>query len=328
MKHQATLLAVASAVAGTLLAPHSKAVTYTDALTSPNSNDMNVMRSALTGSPQVSDQRNDPVTPYIAAGSQGNWGNGARFAAAYQTMAQSIANNAGVSEAYLAFDSQVTAFNEAKDVVLATMYDITDGPNHSANVYAQLYVGGNQVRSASRGGGVFNIPTGLTSVNQGIWTTGEYPIFTLGPVALYVTAALSGTASQVVQGRIWHDGTKATFTQSAAVTATAGVGVKALGASAGIKLQNLRLIQAGQTLNATAQFIPCNTVTVGESASLFLQELGGSIVAWASVPFAGSYESTIASWPGLTQTSTIVNAPPTTRAFSTPCFSVSTPPSI
>jgi hypothetical protein len=329
MTRKSALLALAAAGAGSLLAPHSKAM-ITDNLTGPTANDMSVFQSALTSVPGTDGRASS--SPYVSSSFNTGFGN-SRFGAGVNTYSYTALISGGSAEGYQNLSASATVFGETKTAFQAFMYGFTTPTD--ANVYAYVYALGNLVRSTTRSGGDFNGSTTLNSVSQTLWNSGSQTFY-ISIIPITVGASVKGTAGQSVWGHVWVDGINAHLSQGAGLTATAFGGIGPSWANAGIKVNNLTLVNASLNLASTAQYNlggnPCTSSgTVGETYAAYLKELSGEIDLYASAnllftTISDTYQ--IAKWPGLTQSWNLDNFTPQTRDIATTCITVPPAPRI
>ena len=330
MTRKSALLALAAAAAGSLVAPHSQAM-ITDSLTGPTASDMATFQSALTTVPGTDGRTN--ANPYVTSSYNTGFGN-SRFGAGINTYSYTGLTTGGSAEGYQYFSAQATVFGETKTAFQSYLYGLTSPT--SANVYAYVYALGNLVRSGSHSGGDFNGSTLLTSVSQDLWNSGSQTFY-ISIIPITVGASVKGTASQSVWGHVWVDGlNNAHLSQGAGLSATAFGGIGPSWANAGIKVNNLTLVNASLSLGSNAYYRfagePCAaTATVGETYSAYLKELSGEIQLYAQANLlftkvSDSYQ--IAKWPGLTQSWNIDNFPPQTKSIAASCFAVPAAPQI
>lgn len=330
MKRQSIFAAFAAVAAGSLFSAGAKA-TITDSLTGPSSSDTTV--SALTADPGTDGRGN--ANPYVSSNSGKNFGN-SRFGAGYNAYSYTGVFTNGSAEGYQSLSATATVFGDTKTALNAYVYGLTNGPNQTANVYAYVYALGNLVKSGTHAGGDFNGAYYLTGWNQDLWNSGSQTFY-ISIIPVTVGATVKASANQSVWGHVWVDGVNAHLNQGAYLSATAFGGIGPSWANAGIKVNNLALMNASLTLNSTAQFQmggdPCATnATVGGSYGLFLRELSGEIDLYASAnllfhTFSDDYK--IASWPGFTQSYNIIDYAPTTQPYgSVACFPVPAAPQV
>lgn len=330
MKRLTIIAALGAAALSSLLSANANA-TITDSLTGPSSGDVSLIQSALTSTP--TDARGT-ANPNINSSSGKNWGN-SRFGAGYNVSTWTGVMTSGYAEGYQGLTATATAFGESKTALQSYIYGFTNGPAQTANVYAYIYALGNLVRNVSRTGGDFNGTTYLTGLNQTLWNTGTQTFY-IGPVPVSVGASVNANAGQYLWGHVWVDGIKANLGQSAGLTATAFGGIGPSWANAGIKVNNLSLINAGLNLNATAMLTPSNpwaaapcsvNATVGADLTASLRELSGQLDLYASfLWFSDDY--LLASWSGFYQGFRLFSYPATTQAYSVGCFPVPAAPQI
>jgi len=328
MKKQSVFFAFAAAAVGSLVAPHSKAA-ITDSLTGPTASDMTTYQSALTAS-QSTDGRNTS-SPYVNSNQGNSFGN-SRFGAGYNVGSYTGVSG-GSAEGYASLTATATAFGDTRTAWQSYLYALTSGPSQSANVYAYVYALGNLVASGSHAGADFNGAYYLTSISKDLWSSGSQTFY-ISIIPITVGATVKGTAGQSLYGHVWVDGVNAHLNQGATLTASAFGGIGPSWANAGIKVNNLTLVNASLSLNSVAQYVaggnPCTTTSnVGEGYQMYLKELGGEIALYASAnllftTISDTYK--IASWPGLTQSWTLVNYPATTQNSNVACFPVPAAP--
>jgi hypothetical protein len=326
----AALMALAAAAAGSLVAPHSKAV-ITDSLTGPTTSDMSVFQSALTASP-ATDNRWDNTTPNISSNYGTSFGN-SRFGAGINTGSWTGLNTSGYAEGYQSLSATATVFGDTRTALQAYIYALTATTN--ANVYSYIYALGNLVRSGSHTGGDFNGTTFLTNLSQDLWNSGSQTFY-ISIIPITVGATVKATAGQSLYGHVWYDGVNAHLFQNGGLTASAFGGIGPSWANAGISVNNLTLANASLSLTSTALFqqggSPCAVnAAVGSNMNVYLKELSGEISLYAKAnllftTISDSYK--IASWPGLTQSWTLFNLPATTKSMAMGCFSVPAAPVI
>jgi len=330
MKRQSIFAAFAAVAAGSLFSAGAKA-TITDNLTGPNPDDPVV--SALTADPGTDGRGN--ANPYVSSNSGRSFGN-SRFGAGYNAYSYTGVFTNGSAEGYQSLTATATAFGETKTALNSYLYAVTNGPNQSANVYGYVYALGSLVKSGTHAGGDFNGTTYLTGWNQDLWSSGSQTFYiSIVPVTVGVT--VKGSANQNLWGHVWVDGVNAHLNQGAYLSATAFGGIGPSWANAGIKVNNLALMNASLSLNSTAQFQmggePCSAnATVGATYGLYLRELSGEIDLYASAnlifhTFSDDYK--IASWPGFSQQYNIIDYAPSTQSYgSVACFDVPAAPQV
>jgi len=330
-KIQGKIAAAACAAIGVLSAGGAQALT-SDSLTGPSG--VTTITSALTvsGGPSPDSSANPYVTysRYDDAASH-DLGN-SRFNASYSLYDYVAAPSAGTADAYQTLSADATAFGTTKNVLYHYVEAYTSAPSQFANLYWSLYAAGSQLRSGSRQGGDFNGSTNLSSLSQKLWSASQD--FTISIIPVTVSAAIYGGASQAVWGHFWVDGVDGTLSSGvrAWVKASAGVGISR--ASAGLRVDNLSLIDVSIPLIAKARYSnnwssgSCvSDFTLASKQQLTFRFLNGQLKAYAELLWWDD-EYLIANWPGFYSSLTAQNYGPAVRSGYYGCVSVPAAPQI
>jgi len=329
-KIRSKIAAAACAAIGALSASGAQAV-QSDSLTGPSG--LTVTQSALTVSGGPSPETSNPYVTYsryddAASHDLGN----SRFNASYSLYDYVGAPTGGTAEVYQNLSADATAFGTTKNVLYHYQEAYTSVQSQSATLYWGLYAAGSQLRGGSRQGGEFIGSTSLSNVNQKLWSASQN--FTISIIPVTVSAAVYGSGYQSLWGHMWVDGVDGTFSSGvrAWVKASAGVGVS--GASAGIRVDNLNLLDVSIPLTAKARYSnnwssgSCvSDFTLASRQSLGFRFLNGQLKAYAELLWWGD-EYLIASWPGIYSSLTAQNYGPATRNGYYGCISVPDAPQI
>jgi hypothetical protein len=329
-KIQSKIAAAACAAIGALGASGAQAL-QSDSLTGPSG--ITTIQSALTVSGGPGPATSNPYVYYsryddAASHDLGN----SRFNASYSLYTYVGAPSAGAAQAYQSLSADATAFGTAKNVLYHTQNAYTSEPSQSATLSWALYAAGSQLRGGSRQGGDFIGAYYLSSVNQQLWSASQN--FTISIIPVTVSAAIYGGAYQSVNGHVWVDGVDGTLSGGARAWVKASAGVGWSGASAGIRVDNLSLVDASIPLMARARYTnnwssgSCvSDFTLADRLTLGFRFLNGQLKAYAEFLFWGD-EYLIASWPGIYTTITAQNYGPEVRSGYHGCVSVPAAPQV
>jgi hypothetical protein len=335
-----TLMSLAALGSVSLAARESSAMT-SDNLTSSGRYDpqatgymdesgVSVVRSALTVTPTVTTGPGQ-TSPTIAYNGSDSFGN-SRFGADYGLTSYVEATSSGYGYALDNFSANATVFGEHKNLVTSQIYALTSVPAQVANVYYGLSVLGNTVRSGTKPGGDYvNGTTYLSNLSQQIWSKSTN--FTLGVIPLTITAAVYAGAYQQMSGHFWIDGVEGNLSHGARIWVSASAGVGISGASAGVKVNNLNLIDVSLPLTAKARFnnrfnySGCFVdATLASNFGLTLQALGGQIELYANFLW-WSYDHDFYDIPVIRRYYPLQTvAPVTTWALYPTCMSIPAAP--
>jgi hypothetical protein len=330
MKIQSKIAAAALAAIGALGASDAQAL-QSDSLTGPSG--VTVTQSALTVSTGSGSAASNPYVYYsryddAASHDLGN----SRFNASYSFYTYVGAPSPGAAYAYQGLSADATAFGTTKNVLSHTESAYTNADGQSATVRWDLYAAGSQLRGGSREGGDFIGTYYLSSVNQQLWSKSAN--FTISIIPVTVSAAIYGGGYQSVNGHVWVDGIEGTLSGGARAWVKASAGAGWSGASAGVRIDNLSLIDASIPLMAKARYTNnwsagycVSDFTLASRQTLGLRFLNGQLKAYAEFLF-WSDEYLIASWPGIYTSTTVQNYGPEVRSGYHGCVNVPAAPQI
>jgi hypothetical protein len=329
-KIQSQIAAAACAAIGALSASGAQAL-QSDSLSGPSG--FSTIQSALTVSGGPSPETSNPYVTYsryddAASHDLGN----SRFNASYSLYDYVGAPTGGTADVFQTLSADATAFGTTKNVLYHYQEAYTSVQSQSANLYWSLYAAGSQLRSGSRQGGDFIGSTALSNVNQKLWSASQN--FTISIIPVTVSAAVYGSAYQSVWGHMWVDGVDGTLSSGVRAWVKASAGVGRTGASAGIRVDNLNLLDVSIPLIAKARYSNNSSsgscvsdFTLASKQNLVFRFLNGQLKAYAEFLFWDG-EYLLASWPGFYSSLTAQDYGPAVRSGYYGCISVPAAPQI